>query len=1020
TELKNSADAEPDWARLVVAGVVTPGDDRDSRIVYAYGWNETETEQSENRFWIAREGDAWKIYDWERLDLGLPESQEWGVYCKYAQTPVMENYHRWAELVSEADAESNQGNQESAKEKLRRAEAETVPPELADYHWLLTGYRWAGMGEHAEADRCYRNIQQPDESPGAYFSLMRSKQWTSPQEALQHAEQYEAVNGPSPDLLEIKAGMLQRLGRDAEAQDEWKKLLAIEPDDETALTEFYLALAPENKSAFEAQLERLEDPAAAAASIASRVGYRKYHDLVWLVDYLERTAPGKPGTKYVSGFAKQLNGEHDAAAALFREAYEAEGDEDKRDGYRTSLLEAMIADGRVIEAIHELADSKPTFESLAYQMDEGEVALTKEEERQIIELYAARFPESLDAVSRVASLAIDDKRYEDAVRVLRPALARMPAAEEETEATDSAGADKEDDDENKAYRSSLQNLLADALWKSGQHRAAYESAEDRKQTFAYLARLAVVEKRWDDARELVALHQANGADDPELRSLEGELLANEGRWDEAIGKFEEAFKTTPEDKRWLIQYRLPQSYLDAGKWADYYAAREEPREAFETLGDRFIENEDWKALAELVALHRTHAADDPRITKYEAELAWERQEYEEYVRRAAELLACTDENVVASYERPAIEHRRIRALLRSGRRNEAEELAREKQRKENDAALLAIVMAAAGDLVGAERLAREASESDESASSFYTDDEVGHLFLGPQFADLQEEFPVQLPYRASTTFAVFVSAEDWPLESAEVERAGRELGFAPLFPAAPVSAIGPNVERAFALRCDGGSVWVAVGKGKFDASWLADADQGAIAAGVNNSDAWLAVGAAAWTDAGREKIDPLARRLAVRLAAGRNAIVCAAAKNYWESFRAYEPSPELLEAWQSTGNLRPFRYDAVSLAADVEENNVAADRKFSRSLHEAVRAFEADPNRRFEVWANVSRRPALDPLRLRVRAVRRKYGSLEFDGTLESQSSLISELKPGLSMRLQEFELGAWRLDAADPVYRQP
>ncbi|MGE3639907.1 MAG: tetratricopeptide repeat protein, partial [Pirellulales bacterium] len=516
------------------------------------------------------------------------------------------------------------------------------------------------------------------------------------------------------------------------------------------------------------------------------------------------------------------------------------------------------------------------------------------------------------------------------------------------------------------------------------------------------------------------LHQANGADDPELRSLEGELLANEGRWDEAIGKFEEAFKTTPEDKRWLIQYRLPQSYLDAGKWADYYAAREEPREAFETLGDRFIENEDWKALAELVALHRTHAADDPRITKYEAELAWERQEYEEYVRRAAELLACTDENVVASYERPAIEHRRIRALLRSGRRNEAEELAREKQRKENDAALLAIVMAAAGDLVGAERLAREASESDESASSFYTDDEVGHLFLGPQFADLQEEFPVQLPYRASTTFAVFVSAEDWPLESAEVERAGRELGFAPLFPAAPVSAIGPNVERAFALRCDGGSVWVAVGKGKFDASWLADADQGAIAAGVNNSDAWLAVGAAAWTDAGREKIDPLARRLAVRLAAGRNAIVCAAAKNYWESFRAYEPSPELLEAWQSTGNLRPFRYDAVSLAADVEENNVAADRKFSRSLHEAVRAFEADPNRRFEVWANVSRRPALDPLRLRVRAVRRKYGSLEFDGTLESQSSLISELKPGLSMRLQEFELGAWRLDAADPVYRQP
>jgi hypothetical protein len=71
-----------------------------------------------------------------------------------------------------------------------------------------------------------------------------------------------------------------------------------------------------------------------------------------------------------------------------------------------------------------------------------------------------------------------------------------------------------------------------------------------------------------------------------------------------------------------------------------------------------------------------------------------------------------------------------------------------------------------------------------------------------------------------------------------------------------------------------------------------------------------------------------------------------------------------------------------------------------------------------EVWAYVSTDPAIDPVRLQVSTVRRTSGSLEFDGTLLNQSLLVSELKPGLSAKLYQYEIRAFRLDDADPVYR--
>ena len=171
-EIKNSADVEPFWSKITLAGIVTPNDDRDSRIVYAYCWDLKSDEQIECRFWIGREDNSWKLYDWARLDLGLSESQSGGSTSNSSKSPQMEGLQCWGQLMGEIDAATSENDRPTAKEKLRTAESQLVPAGFEGYRWVLTGHRWLALGEISEAERCYKSVERPDETPGAYYGLM--------------------------------------------------------------------------------------------------------------------------------------------------------------------------------------------------------------------------------------------------------------------------------------------------------------------------------------------------------------------------------------------------------------------------------------------------------------------------------------------------------------------------------------------------------------------------------------------------------------------------------------------------------------------------------------------------------------------------------------------------------------------------------------------------------------------------------------------------------------------------------
>ncbi|NOY30231.1 MAG: hypothetical protein GXP28_08645 [Planctomycetes bacterium] len=145
SELKKSLDVKSYWSKLLVVKIFALKDDPASRIVYAYGSNAVSGDQYEMRFLIASEDNTWKLYDWQRMDLGVFVSKDWGLYAKYANTSLIEGYNRWADLLVEADTAMLEGENEKAQSKIRLAETQTAPREL-----ISAGCLPAIVGRHSE------------------------------------------------------------------------------------------------------------------------------------------------------------------------------------------------------------------------------------------------------------------------------------------------------------------------------------------------------------------------------------------------------------------------------------------------------------------------------------------------------------------------------------------------------------------------------------------------------------------------------------------------------------------------------------------------------------------------------------------------------------------------------------------------------------------------------------------------------------------------------------------------------
>ena len=194
-----------------------PGNAQDFRIVhlerpaedhvvaYAYAVN-TEVSGDPFRFWLGRTRDGWRVYDWERIELGWSEATQYARLRIASRHQHSDSYDEGSEELVAADESTEEGEFDAAAKHLQAAARHAVPPVVADFWSYLVAIRWNSIGRSEECLAWCRRAQNPDEIPGFYtLQAAHLQQAERYEEVLAAIENYERVAGFQPEMVRIKA-----------------------------------------------------------------------------------------------------------------------------------------------------------------------------------------------------------------------------------------------------------------------------------------------------------------------------------------------------------------------------------------------------------------------------------------------------------------------------------------------------------------------------------------------------------------------------------------------------------------------------------------------------------------------------------------------------------------------------------------------------------------------------------------------------------------------------------------------
>ncbi len=190
-------------------------------IVYLHAWDEDDVSSNhEQRYWMVRRPEGWKLADWEILVDGMTAATEYAILCEHQGDAGIQAYYDAYEQLADFYASYSEGNWSAAEKVLDRVEKYTIHPKLADQLRLRLAFCWYELGRWDNMQRDLLAIEHPERVWGADFGFMR---WHEHQraypEAVEFADRVLAHMGASPEAYQVKADGCQALGRYDEAFD---------------------------------------------------------------------------------------------------------------------------------------------------------------------------------------------------------------------------------------------------------------------------------------------------------------------------------------------------------------------------------------------------------------------------------------------------------------------------------------------------------------------------------------------------------------------------------------------------------------------------------------------------------------------------------------------------------------------------------------------------------------------------------------------------------------------------------
>jgi len=986
-------DIEP--GSITLAGFARVSDDPLTRVAYVWVVDPQSGEEVEVRLWLAPAKDGqWKLYDWARLDIGMAESEEVGIYCRYHESNRLDSYYALSDHLVHADGLIEAGDYAAAAKQLKLAESTAVVTEFVDFCHLLTAYRWQQMNDYKNARACFEKIRHPEQTPGAFFGLMNCAEHDDPVFALQNAIQYEECVGPGVDLCSRKARLLERLERQEEAMHDWQKVLRIDANNANALGALLKHFADDRKRELEPYLERTDDPVATAISL---VNYRSVEDRsgrAFLIDFISSREPDSGRTEAAVAQSLWIDGHIEQAAEHYEAAMKQEQNDDDREQYASSYLDLMNRMGRVLEALDRVTVKDDAYDYLIYSEDEGDIVLSGEDYQEITRRYLNEYPQNGWAVYyRAAALNRIDKSAET-LELLQNYL-------------DSP--DRKSDEEDEYLDSSIQSLLVSVQLEAGLD--VVKLLNDSPENFSTLAASTTANGHWTDVEALITAGTSISVNEVDLLHLQGQLAIHEQRWDDAISAGLAANNLIQNDSQkshmsWEFDRLLQTAYLNSDQWDRYYDGHSDKRQVFGILARELMMRRDWSTFRKLADKHRRILPTDPQVPQWLSEIEWFQSDYQACAKSCETALKLAKDDIgheISDWQLSRVHKRRLACLLHLKQYAEAKRVAQQSFKEEQDPIPLAIVAAARKDVAATRRLAFEAFEQNGSLHDLYQHPQTSEFILGEEFGDFREQIPVELSYINDLDKAVFLFDKTPVLEANAISQILKEITPDERAVVETFNSMGANVRSAFVVRLRDYYIQLVTIDSK-DYDWEVEHHAPQVASFIAENRGRLVISRGGLSR--HENHDfPLFRKLAQRLAAGANGAIVSS--NWKFRFAPFDSAE--LNHWFRTDYLPPAQFPYVRLKTD-RANKVQLSGEFTQTLRELVMSKSADAHEGLEVQCKFGSPHLGETIWIEVHDARHEsYGHCQFTGVLKSTSKLWPTMRAGLNVTIGAWNIEAWR-----------
>ncbi|TWU39246.1 hypothetical protein Poly41_20680 [Novipirellula artificiosorum] len=314
-------------------------------------------------WFLAKENDQWRLYDWQRMAFGRRMSDEYASYIK-GEPPIDEGYDLAMELLSEAEIAWYEDRREEARRLLLEAEKKPMLAADRSVARLRTAHTWMRLEEYDEAIRVMKTISDPNGMWGVWPSMAVCL-WSLDrnEDALEAARNAEKQAPDHPNTRWILSEVLRDLDRDDEAAGYAVKALQVCPHDPTLIRSVVDRLRVEDVPVL-VELQAVAGNNEDWASLLDAAIYDEPFAKKLAEEISARDTLPKGLHQLARGALAWANEDHDLAATHFLAAERAAERESLKSLAAENYLSLRMLEDRYDELFSESDDLNATLKSL--------------------------------------------------------------------------------------------------------------------------------------------------------------------------------------------------------------------------------------------------------------------------------------------------------------------------------------------------------------------------------------------------------------------------------------------------------------------------------------------------------------------------------------------------------------------------------------------------------------------------------------------------------------------------------